>query len=80
MGYLPKWSRPIFIMYYIIIYYINVLKVYLTYKIKDWNGNPIKGSFYTYELQKVLVGRQTTYLFEKLLKGRKGWVYVKWLG
>ena len=73
-GYLPKWSREIFIVERCI------QSTPLTYKINDWNGDPIKGIFYTHELQKVNVGSKKTYLIEKVLKRNKGWVYVKWLG
>jgi hypothetical protein len=73
-GYLPKWSREIFIVDQC------VKSTPVTYKIKDWNGDSIKGIFYSQELQKVLVGKKKTYLIEKVLKRQKGWVYVKWLG
>ena len=73
-GYLPKWSREIFMVDQCI------KSSPVTYKIKDWNGDPIKGIFYKQELQKVSVGKKRTYLIEKVLKRKKGWVYVKWLG
>jgi len=73
-GYLPKWSQEIFIVDRCI------KSTPLTYKIKDWNGDPIKGIFYTQELQAVVVGKNKTFLIEKVLKRRKGWIYVKWLG
>jgi len=73
-GYLPKWSREIFIVDRC------VKSTPITYKIKDWNGDPIKGSFYNHELQRVIVGTKKTFLIEKVLKRKKGWVYVKWLG
>jgi len=73
-GYRPKLSREIFIV-------DKCNKgTPVTYKIKDWNGDLIKGSFYTQELQKLLVCKQTTYLIEKVLKRGKSWVYRKWLG
>lgn len=73
-GYLPKWSREIFIV-------DQCIKTRpTTYRIKDWNGEPIQGIFYTEELQKIIVDRNTIYLIEKILKRRKGWIFVKWLG
>jgi len=73
-GYLPKWSRQIFIV-------DKCIKSNpVVYKINDWNGDPIKGSFYNQELQKIITSKKKTYLIEKVLKRRKGWVYVKWLG
>ena len=72
-GYLPKWSREIFLIDQCI------SSDPITYKIRDWNGDPIKGIFYHQELQEVIVGKQKTYLIEKVLKRKKGWIYVKWL-
>ena len=64
-GYLPKWSREIFM--------VNqcIKSSPVTYKIKDWNGDPIQGIFYKQELQKVFVGEKKTYLIEKVLKRKK---------
>lgn len=47
-GYLPKWTREVFIISSIID--DNPLR----YKIVDFNNEPIKGSFYSEELQKVI--------------------------
>jgi len=73
-GYLPKWSREIFIVDHCI------KSSPVTYKIKDWNGDPIKGIFYIQELQRVFASKKKTYLIEKVLKRKKGWIYVKWVG
>ena len=53
------------------------------YKLKDWNGEDIKGTFYNQQLQKVNVSDQDNFKIEKILKRRKingkKQVFVKWL-
>ena len=52
------------------------------YRLKDWNNEPIEGSFYSEELQEVLVDENTSYRIEKILARRKRngikEVQVKW--
>ena len=52
------------------------------YRLKDWNNEPIEGTFYTEELQEVLVDENTTYRIEKIVsrRTRNGIkeVQVKW--
>lgn len=71
-GYTPNWSNEIF----------KVTKVRQTnprvYLLTDSNGEEIQGTFYTSELQKVQF--PDIYLVEKILKRKKGQVYIKWLG
>jgi hypothetical protein len=54
------------------------------YKLKDMMNEPIQGSFYTSELQKVRKDEQTTWKIEKILKKRKfrgkSEVLIRWLG
>ena len=54
------------------------------YKIVDYDGDPIKGTFYNSELQKVDKTRDDLFKVEKVLKRRKRngitEVYVKWSG
>ena len=49
----------------------------VTYKITDYNGEEIKGSFYEQELQKT---SQSTFRIEKVLKGQGDKSLVKWIG
>ena len=53
------------------------------YKIADWDGSPIEGTFYQPELQKVTVNPEDTFRIEKILKrrkrGNKREVLVSWL-
>ena len=54
------------------------------YKITDYDGDPIEGTFYESELQKVNKHRDDLWKKEKFLKRRKRGgvkeVYVKWSG
>ncbi|XP_033756256.1 uncharacterized protein LOC117339000 [Pecten maximus] len=54
------------------------------YKIIDYDGDSIAGTFYNSELQKVNKGRDDLFKVERVLKRRKRngiqEVYVKWLG
>jgi hypothetical protein len=52
------------------------------YTLKDWNNEPIEGTFYSDELQKVDVDENTAYKIEKILARRirngQREVKVKW--
>ena len=54
------------------------------YRLKDYDGDVIQGSFYEQELQKINVPREKTFKVEKILdtkkQGKKTMVLVKWLG
>lgn len=71
-GYTPNWSNEIF----------QIREIKLTnprvYLLKDEKHSEIKGGFYEEELQKVK--HPNVHLIEKILRRRKGEVYVKWLG
>ncbi|KAI3374519.1 hypothetical protein L3Q82_021010 [Scortum barcoo] len=41
------------------------------YKLQDYDGEPIKGSFYEAELQKVKIDRDKMYAVEKILKSAR---------
>ena len=53
------------------------------YKLKDWNNEPIDGSFYEEELQKISIPENETYRVEKIIgrrvRGGRREVKVKWL-
>jgi hypothetical protein len=75
-GYTPNWSVELFIV-------DEVLSTSpTTYRIRDWNGEKIDGSFYEKELQKVREPKE--YKIEKILArkkiGRRAMVLVKWEG
>ena len=76
-GYTGKWSIQIYVIH-------KVLKTTpLTYKLKDQSGEPIDGSFYYEELQKVKA--PLYYEIEDIIDSRKNAkgkteYLVKWLG
>ena len=53
------------------------LPILVTYKITDYNGEEIQGSFYEQELQKTSQG---TFRIEKVLKREGDKSLVKWIG
>ncbi|XP_051167308.1 uncharacterized protein LOC127285369 [Leptopilina boulardi] len=71
-GYTPNWTTEIF----------TIDKVEstqpVTYKLKDYQDQPISGGFYEEELLKVKYS--DIYLVEKILRTRGNKVLVKWLG
>ena len=71
-GYEPNWSVEIFT-----ISEVKLTKP-VTYHLKDYNNEIIKGTFYTEELQKTKQG--DAYLVEKVLQRKKGKALVKWWG
>nr|XP_022911196.1 uncharacterized protein LOC111422230 [Onthophagus taurus] len=50
----------------------------ISYLLEDVRGQPIKGAFYEFELQRT--AQPNVYLVEKVLKRKKDKLYVKWLG
>ena len=71
-GYTPNWTTEIF----------KIKKIQVTnpvtYILEDYEGNPIKGGFYEYELLKTKY--PNTFLVEKVLKIKDNKAFVKWLG
>ena len=77
-GYLPNWTEEIFT-----VVSINRKTTPISYKLKDYNGEVIKGSFYREEIEPV-THDDDTYLVEKVLqtekRGNVQWCFVKWSG
>ena len=72
-GYLPQWSEEIFII-------SKTQNTHpQTFRLKDWSGEDLKGSFYSQELQKI-EKTDDIYRIEKVLKEEKNRIFVKWLG
>lgn len=71
-GYTPNWTTEIF----------KINKVQqtnpITYLLEDFQGNPIVGGFYEYELLKATY--PDVFLVEKILRRKNDMVLVKWLG
>ena len=74
-GYLPGWTEEIFVE-------DRKLDTYVpSYKIKEYDGTPVKGTFYEEELQKVDMSDEDTFFrIDKVLKKRDGKVLVSWKG
>ena len=70
-GYTQRWTEEVFKISKI------QLTIPVTYKIADYNGEEIKGSFYEQELQKT---SQDTFGIEKVLKRQGDKSLVKWMG
>ena len=77
-GYLANWTEEIFT-----VASINRKTKPMTYTLKDYNGEVIKGSFYREEIEPV-THEHDTYLVEKVLqtqkRGNEEWCFVKWQG
>lgn len=71
-GYTPNWTTEIF----------KIREVQITnpvtYLLEDYQGQPIQGSFYEYELLKSK--HNNIYLVEKVIKSKDNKIFVKWLG
>ena len=75
-GFTDNWSREIF-------YVVKALQTSpITYVVRDWKGETIRGTFYKEELQKVR--EPTEYRIEEVLQRKKvrgRWMnLVKWAG
>lgn len=78
-GYETNWSDEIFVISAII-----SRSPWCVYTLKDLQGEPITGTFYSKELQKVDYNPHATYQIDKIIKsrysGNRKEVYVKWKG
>ena len=52
----------------------------VTYKLTEWDGTPIKGTFYSEDLQKVLVADDSLFRIDQVLKRKGKQVFVSWKG
>ena len=77
-GYLPNWTEEIFT-----VESINRKTSPVTYKLKDYQGNVIEGSFYRQEIERV-IHDDDDYIVEKIIRtqkrGNEAWCLVKWSG
>ena len=75
-GYLPNWTEEIFT-----VASINTKFSPITYKLKDYSGEVIDGSFYRHEIQPI-IQEDDVYLVEKIVRTKRNeqWCLVKWHG
>ena len=69
--YTPRWTEEVFTVSEV--RYTDPI----TYKLKDFNGEEIKGSFYEQELQKTT---QEMFRIEKVIRRKGDKSLVKWVG
>ena len=70
-GYTQRWTEEVFKLSKI------QFAIPVTYKITDYNGEEIQGSFYEQELQKT---SHSTFRIETVLKRQEDKSLVKWMG
>lgn len=78
-GYLPQWTEEIFVVHK------RLPTRPTTYRVRDVDGDVLKGSFYVQELLKVPDrGADRTFRIEKVIRtrkrGKRKELFVKWLG
>ena len=73
-SYLPGWTEEVFVV-------ARVMSgVVPTYKIYEWNGTPVEGTFYSEDVQKVNVKDDDLFRIEKIVKRKGDRVLVRWKG
>ena len=73
-GYLPGWTEEVFIVRRV------VRGPVVTYKLDEWDGTAMEGSFYEEDVQKVTVPDEALFRVEKILRRKRSSVKVRWLG
>ena len=73
-SYLPGWTEEVFV--------IRESRggPVPTYKLEEWDGTPLKGTFYEQDLQKVNVTDDDIFRIEKIVKRKGDKVLVQWKG
>ena len=51
-----------------------------TYKLEEWGGTPLKGTFYEQDVQKVNVKDNDIFRIEKIVKRKGNKILVQWKG
>lgn len=73
-GYLPGWTEEVFL-----VDHVRNTSV-PTYRIKEWDGTPLRGTFYNEDLQKVTIADDHVFRVDKVIKRKKNQVLVRWKG
>ena len=68
-GYLPGWTEEVFVVTHV-----------RRHRLSEWDGTPIKGTFYEPDVQKVQVSDDWLFRVEKVLKRKGRSVLVRWKG
>ena len=72
---MPGWTEEVFL-----VKQIYTTKPVVTYKLTEWDGTPIKGTFYQEDVQKVIVPDDTLFRIDQVLKRKGKQVFVSWKG
>ena len=73
-GYLPGWKEEVFVVKHVRRHPV------VTYRLSEWDGTPIKGTFYEPDVQKVQVSDDSLFRVKKVLKRKGRNVLVRWKG
>ena len=73
-GYFPGWTEEVFVVTYVRRHPV------VSYLLSEWDGTPIKGTFYEPDVQKVQVSDDSLFRVEKVLKRKGRHVLVRWKG
>ena len=73
-SYLPGWTEEVFV--------VDRVKngPIPTFRIVEWDGTPVGGTFYTQDLQRVRVSDDALFRVEKVLKRKGTKLLVRWKG
>ena len=73
-GYLPGWTEEVFVIQE------SIPGPVPTYKLEEWDGTPLKGTFYEQDVQKVNVKDDDIFRIEKIVKRKGNKMLVRWKG
>ena len=73
-GYLPGWTEEVFV-----VRGVRSRKV-PTYKVEEWDGTAVEGTFYAQDLQKVTVEDHDLFRIDKIVKPKGDKVLVRCKG
>ena len=74
-SYLPQWTEEVFL-----VKQIYTKRPVVTYKLTEWDGEDIKGTFYEQDVQKVNVSDRGLFRIDKVLQRKQNKVLVSWKG
>ena len=73
-GYVSGWTEEVFVVRRV------VPGALPTYRVQEWDGTPVEGTFYEEDLQKVTMPDDALFRVEKILARRGTRIKVRWLG
>ena len=73
-GYLPGWTEEVFVIRE------SIPGPVPTYKLEEWDGTPLKGTFYEQDVQKVNVKDDDIFRIEKIVKRKGNKMLEHWKG